>query len=222
MRIIRPVSGSTAVDWQALDLASMTGTTDPGGWLTGSITESGGYLQIPISTSSNTTSIAGCPRLRWPMPSVDTGLPYVMLVRILFQTKPSGAYGAAVGLYDGTTGIAAGLRHRTSTGDMAAFVSRGASSTTGDDLSATSLASYGAISYAGDMDGVATLEHSAWTCLEEAGSTVTAAISTSPAAASSFGAQEVILSIPHASVVSEAETLSVRAEYAFVALALLT
>ena len=224
MRIILPPSSGTAgVDWQAMDLASMTGTTDPGGWLTGAVTESGGYLQIPVSTGSNQSTIAGATRLRWPMPAtVNTGAPFVLLSRILFQAKPTGAYGAAVGLYDGVTGLAAGLRHKTGASVMSSFMNRGAGSSTGNNFTATALSSIGAISVMGDFDGVATLEYSGWSCVEDGGSTKTTSLGTSPAAASTFANQEIILSIPHGSTTTEAETLAVKAEYAFLELAQLT
>ena len=148
------------------------------------------------------------------------GIPFVLLTRLTFQTKPTFAYGAYVGIGSVTDSIsiAAGSRNRTATGQVRPLMLRWAGQTEGADNGAAALQTAGALVSGGLADGVAGSTFSGGVaCFNSVTgnvqnwSTVNTGNNPFP-----FANLDTFLVITHNSSVLETETLSLKAEYAYV------
>lgn len=204
--------------WVVLDIADTTGSTDPNSLANGTVTMSGDYMQIPVSTSQNRLTLGAGYLIRFPFPGALFGNNFLG-VRVTMAAQFTGAWGCHLGYVDLTdsSGIATGMRMVTSTSRIRPRGVTYANSLDGQDHpSALALVSRGLINTVGSFDGVDVNVSSACMTVEYDGETVGFSISNTGSPTPDSASTELCAVITHTGTTADTETLSVRFEYAII------
>lgn len=211
------LGGGTEASWVQLTAAGIVGDEDPNVIKDGAVTESGGFLQIPVDSDALYATLNATYNIRWALPAalvLDGSKPQLLLVEVEFDTLPTGQWTAALGIRDPAStpiGLAAGIR-RLVGGNTAPFVNRAAGSATGGAVSATALLAFGCIGAIGAWDDVEIVDNVASSTVSQAGGPAESIPTTNAGAVGLRSRSHLVLSI--GSFAAAAETLAIKGRYA--------
>lgn len=202
-----------------LTSAMVTGDEDPNSILNGAITQSGDYIQIPVSSSAVLTTMNVGLNIEFALPAalvMDGTKGQVLIVEVTWENLPAAQWIAALGLRDPLStpvGLAAGISR--SGANTAPVCVRAVAFAQGTAMTATALQSDGNVTVYGDWNDSDIVDNIACCVVEEAG-VVRGTSSGNVGAVALRSRTNLVLFIGHNAGILHTETLGVKARYAIV------
>jgi hypothetical protein len=193
-----------------LDIADSTGTAGDTAIENGTPSMSGDNIQLPVASDSTTQGTQNALRYEFALPSgLGDGTGGQLLTRLTWDSAPSGVWQVTLGIHVDTnaTGVSAGIGHN-GTGPFAVTQSLTVLGAAGSAYAG--LVATGAVSMAGDWDGVNTVDAQA-TSIQGSG---TSTLARSVTARSTYNVSNanMVLCINDRNGATT-ETLSIKVEY---------